>query len=109
MHGRSLKTFRILASAVSVSLMFGGCTVGPNYREPSFKISNRYAQAQPTTQPAAATTQGSLVAVPTTQISTTQPVSLTWWTTFNDPVLDRLIDDARKGSLDLRAAEARVR
>src|SRR4051812_29813377 len=106
MHGRSLKTFLILSSVVST--LISGCTVGPNYKEPTFKITNRYSQAQPTTAPAA-TTQGSLVAVPTTQLSTTQPVSLTWWTTFNDPALDRLIEEARKSNLNLVAANARIR
>ncbi len=98
---------KTIAALIGLSIA-GGCTVGPNYKQPEMKITDRYAQARPTTEPAA-TTQGSITTVATTQVSTTQPISLTWWTTFNDPALDRLIDDARRGSLDLRAAEARVR
>ncbi len=33
----------------------------------------------------------------------------TWWTTFNDPVLNSLIERAVKGNLDLKEAFARVR
>ncbi|HEX2827984.1 MAG TPA: efflux transporter outer membrane subunit [Burkholderiales bacterium] len=35
--------------------------------------------------------------------------SADWWTRFNDPQLDALVDEALKGSPTLRAADARVR
>lgn len=38
----------------------------------------------------------------------TTDVSLAWWTSFRDPVLDRLVDSALVRNLDLRAAVARV-
>jgi multidrug efflux system outer membrane protein len=33
----------------------------------------------------------------------------TWWTVFNDPVLNRLIERAGKGNLELRVAYARIK
>jgi NodT family efflux transporter outer membrane factor (OMF) lipoprotein len=81
---------------VAAGLTLAGCTVGPNYRAPRVQVPDRYtaASTQPSTTPAA-----------------TQPInaSAAWWTTFNDPALDRLIDEARRSNLDLRTAEARVR
>ena len=35
-------------------------------------------------------------------------VDLYWWHSFNDPVLNRLMQDAQRGNLDLRIASARV-
>jgi len=32
-----------------------------------------------------------------------------WWTTFNDPLLNSLIDRAAASNLDLKVAEARIR
>src|SRR5437762_917416 len=83
----------ILASA---TVLVAGCAVGPNYKTPQTAV--------PATFSGAATTQ------PATQSTTapTAPVDA-WWRTFNDPTLDRLIDQARQSNLDLRLAEARVR
>src|SRR2546423_9310739 len=75
-----------------------GCSVGPNYKPPRTPMPAAFSDySTPTTQP---TTQPS--------ISKGEVVSA-WWTTFNDPVLNRLIADSAAANLDLRAAEARVR
>ena len=73
---------------LAATAFLAGCTVGPSYEEPQVQMPQRYGQP-PATQP---------VEIP-----------VAWWTTFNDPVLDRLIDEARQSNLDLRTAEARVR
>ncbi|MDB5353623.1 MAG: transcriptional regulator, Fis family [Phycisphaerales bacterium] len=77
----------------------GGCAVGPNYEQPGTQMPAEFSAPQPTTQPSA------------TQPSTTQPSANIgrWWETFNDPVLDSLIDRAVKSNLDLRVAQSRVR
>jgi NodT family efflux transporter outer membrane factor (OMF) lipoprotein len=46
--------------------------------------------------------------------ATTRPVTehvdfAHWWTTFNDPLLNSLIDRAAAGNLDLKIAQARIR
>lgn len=74
-----------------------GCKVGPDYRAPKVELSDRWVG--PTTAP---TTQGSK--------ATTRPVEITqWWSTFNDPVLDSLIERAIEENLDLKQATARIR
>ena len=85
------------ASKFTLSLLVGagiaGCAVGPNYHEPATTAPASFGEAHsgPTTQPA--------VAVDLTQ----------WWTTFNDPELNSLIQRAVNGNLTLLTAEARVR
>ena len=78
--------------------LVGGCTVGPNYHTPRTALPAKFSA---TTQPA--TTQASTRPAPT-------EVDLTrWWQTFNDPALNRLIDEAVARNLDVRLANARIR
>lgn len=102
-----MKTNAYIASVASILLLFAGCTAGPNYRKPSTKLTAGYGEVGPTTQPAA--TPDASPADANARISTTRPVITQWWTTFNDPVLNRFIDDARNANWNLKAAEARVR
>jgi multidrug efflux system outer membrane protein len=78
----------------AVSLIVAGCTVGPNYVAPNLTVPASFSEALSTTQPA-------------DQASAAQAVR--WWTTFNDPQLNSLIDRALQSNLDLRAAESRIR
>jgi NodT family efflux transporter outer membrane factor (OMF) lipoprotein len=68
-------------------LLFGGCTVGPNYRPPAVAVPAIYSGAQ--ARPASADIGR-------------------WWAAFNDPVLNDLIARAQAGNLDVRQAAARV-
>lgn len=72
-----------------------GCVVGPNYQPPQTAVPASFTEA-PATRPA-------------TQAAT-RPIDLrTWWTAFNDPMLEKLIERSAAGNFDLRIAEARVR
>jgi NodT family efflux transporter outer membrane factor (OMF) lipoprotein len=75
-----------------LAFAFPGCTVGPDYQRPELPVPDRYAGVGATTQPAAR-------AVDVAR----------WWTSFNDPTLDALIDRAVASNLDLRLATARLR
>jgi NodT family efflux transporter outer membrane factor (OMF) lipoprotein len=77
----------VLSTLLTAGLI--GCAVGPNYREPELKLPARFG-GPPSTQPA------------TVAISQ-------WWETFNDPMLDSLIERAATDNLDLRIAGARLR
>lgn len=79
-----------MASA-GVILFAGGCTVGPNYQRPDLPTPSGWKEAE----------QGGI---------DTRPAELTrWWTSFNDPLLDSLVERAIQSNLDLRLAEARIR
>jgi len=78
-----------LSSAIVV-----GCKVGPNYETPKEHM------------PAA------WVSPPTTRASITvqEPIQVeNWWTTFNDPGLNSLVQRAVKSNLNLQIASERVR
>ena len=78
-----------LPSAILVLCAITGCTVGPNYQRPDVAVSDHFGA---TTRPA------------------TQHVDFArWWTNFNDPLLNSLIDRAVADNLDLKIAQARVR
>jgi NodT family efflux transporter outer membrane factor (OMF) lipoprotein len=75
------------------ALLCGGCTaVGPDYVEPQPEVPDAWHQQ--IVEQVAAGAQAPLQS---------------WWTAFDDPVLNRLIERARSGSLDLKTAAARVR
>jgi NodT family efflux transporter outer membrane factor (OMF) lipoprotein len=74
-----------------------GCTVGPNFAPPHTEMPESWILS--TTQP---TTQQS--------VATTQPADVTqWWTVFNDPTLQRMIERATESNLDLKQAAARIK
>ncbi|MEO6434945.1 MAG: efflux transporter outer membrane subunit [Tepidisphaeraceae bacterium] len=108
---KSLASVKWSVAFLSAALV-GGCTVGPDYRQPETAVPDAFPSAaeEPSTRPASTRAAS---AQPTTQVvSTTQPAMTAqspWWTTFEDPALDRLIEQAARANLDLRAAEARVR
>ena len=80
-----------LIVAVLFLVLLAGCAVGPDYREPKLAMPASWQEAQQ---------KGVEI----------RPVEMArWWTTFNDPLLDSLVERAVKSNLDLRIAEARIR
>jgi multidrug efflux system outer membrane protein len=78
-----------LPSAIFAFLLLSGCTVGPDYHPQQPTTPDHFGA---TTRPA------------------TEHVDFAkWWTTFNDPQLNSLIDRAVVGNLDLKIAAARIR
>jgi len=78
----------ILALAAA-ALVASGCTVGPDYQTPIVEVGDDWAEL-----PAEIAEEPSNLAA--------------WWRTLGDPVLDRLIESALEGNLDLRRAEAKI-
>lgn len=75
---------------VLLILLTAGCAVGPDYRPPEVAVPKRWS-AQEVGR----------------SFSTKDYAN--WWRTFNDPMLDRLIDEAIGSNLDLQLTEARIR
>lgn len=88
---------RCRPAAAIVLLMIAGCTVGPDFKRPATTMPAGWVG--PTTAPT--TRQSSVVEAPADLEK--------WWSVFNDPALDSLIDRAVASNLDLRQAELRVR
>lgn len=79
--------------AASAALLFfaAGCAVGPDYKTPEVSAPAAWQEAAQ---------RG---------VDTQTADMAGWWKTFNDPLLDSLVDRAVKSNLDLRIAEARIR
>jgi multidrug efflux system outer membrane protein len=72
--------------ALSASLLVSACTLGPDYAPPQTQIEHHW-YGDSTAGPA----EGAR-----------------WWQSFNDRMLDSLVDQMLAGNPDLRAAQARV-
>jgi NodT family efflux transporter outer membrane factor (OMF) lipoprotein len=91
---RKLRLNRALAL---LCLLVGlGCAVGPDYRPPEMKVSEKW--------------DGQAAVTPTLPSKTqAEPITLVeWWNAFNDPILSSLVEMAIRSNLDLRQAEARI-
>ena len=90
-----MKMATLFARALGLTLVtaLAGCMVGPDYRAPDPVLPDRWKAAR---DPQAAL----------------KPVSedtlKTWWQTFGDPELNRLMERARAGNFDLKIAYARI-
>jgi NodT family efflux transporter outer membrane factor (OMF) lipoprotein len=76
-----------LSTCVAVVALVG-CAAGPDYRAPSVDTGDGWAEPSAASEPLADMSQ--------------------WWTTFDDPTLDRLVERARSNNRSLRQAVARV-
>lgn len=79
---------RILSLTLAIALT--GCTLGPNYRE---------------RPPVAAATGPLQVGL---AVDPAGPLPDRWWSLYNDPVLDRLVEEALRHNSDLRVAVANL-
>jgi len=87
---RFLSSCGLALAAFALALFLPGCAVGPNYRPPEVTSPGVYQQA-------------------VTNNFTTNAVRLQqWWTNFNDPRLESLIQRASTNNLDLKIAAARI-
>jgi NodT family efflux transporter outer membrane factor (OMF) lipoprotein len=75
-----------------LQLSVSGCAVGPSYRKPATALDKFHSAAVVEARPRSAPT----------------PALATWWDGFNDPLLVRIVQQARDQNLDLAAALARV-
>jgi NodT family efflux transporter outer membrane factor (OMF) lipoprotein len=86
----------LLVALASVGLFLqiclSGCAVGPSYRQPATTLENFHSAA----------------ALEARSTSAPAPALETWWDSFNDPLLSRIVLRARDQNLDLEAALARV-
>ncbi|MCC5811662.1 MAG: efflux transporter outer membrane subunit [Ectothiorhodospiraceae bacterium] len=80
---------RSFGAALIVALL-AGCTLGPDYERPELLLPEEWP----------AEISGGMEEAPTAHAR--------WWTRYQDPVLDRLIEEASDNNLDIGLAAARV-
>ncbi len=73
--------------AVSIAAVLSGCMVGPDYIKPEINTPTQWRNSVKETQ---------------------NTTNSQWWKQLNDPVLNRLIEQAIQGNYDLKIAIARV-
>lgn len=73
-----------------IILLLCGCAVGPDFTRPPVKVSQTWLDAGDQ------------------RVKTEAAEYRNWWQSFNDPVLDKLIDRAYRENLSLRIAGVRV-
>ena len=74
-------------ATILIVLLLAACVVGPDYEKPEIDTPDVYRF---------------------TDSEASDVVNTQWWTQFDDPVLDELIDEALRANLDVRLAAARV-
>jgi NodT family efflux transporter outer membrane factor (OMF) lipoprotein len=94
MNRPSTNSTRSLTARLGALLMVGttlsACAVGPDYFGAPVALPTQWGNAKPK--------------------ATTKPVSLAhWWNRLGDPTLNRLIEEAVEGNLDVASAKARIR
>jgi outer membrane protein, multidrug efflux system len=81
-----------------------GCAVGPDFHAPRILVPSQWlgTKATPNDQPGASAAD--------TSVTSSSPIELVgWWRSFDDPVLDSLVERALLCNLDLALARSRVR
>ena len=87
------------------SFCLTACEVGPDYHRPQTKVSQGFNA--PTPEP---TTQATVLPATQRSITVETPASIAnWWSSFNDPELDKLISRGVESNLDLKIATQRIR
>lgn len=90
-HGQLVLRLRPLLAGLLLLLVAGCMSVGPDYEAPELKVPAVWQEgADPALVPA-------------------EEEVICWWTLFDDPLLEQLIEMGRQSNLDLRIAVARVR
>ena len=77
-------------TTLAASMLLAGCTsLAPDYQRPQLDTP-------------------SAIALPATKLATAEVDYAAWWKSFQDPVLDALLEEARHGNQDLLLATARI-
>lgn len=70
---------------LAAALILAGCTLGPDYQRPEMELPSQLAARQ-----------------------SQAAIGDRWWKLFNDPVLEKLVDESLANNRDLRAAAERI-
>jgi len=90
LNNSSARRFSLFPCAAVMLILSGCAAVGPDYQKPEVKVPDQW--------------QAPLIEGVTEGQASIQ----TWWTLFDDPVLDELITRTQADSLNIRMASARV-
>ncbi len=100
-----MKPFAHTAAISVAALTLSACAVGPNFKRPAPPTATHYGSAP---------VHGDLPSSPGTagnaqRLLSDQDIPAQWWTLFQSPKLDRLVQEAMTGNPNVTAAEAALR
>ncbi|WP_367605920.1 efflux transporter outer membrane subunit [Legionella sp. W05-934-2] len=84
---------RIVATCLTISLLSACTKVGPDYHDPTVKVSKRWMQASKSKY---------------ASVKEANAHHTNWWKSFRDPTLDKLIQQGVQDNLTLQTAGVRV-
>jgi NodT family efflux transporter outer membrane factor (OMF) lipoprotein len=82
--------------AAGTALVLAGCTVGPNFKAPTWASPASWFSGLKEAVP------------PVRSIPVAEPMDANWWNLFHDPELTKLEDEVAAQNLDVRTAAIRV-
>jgi NodT family efflux transporter outer membrane factor (OMF) lipoprotein len=92
-------TIRPLAG-LALTLLAGGCAVGPDFHRPALSPAAGYSKAPPSVAEAGGVAQA---------FEPGADLPGQWWTLYQSPALNRLVEAALKSNPDIEAAQAALR
>ncbi len=88
-----------------LSSVLSACALGPNYKRPPAPATPTYGTAIMEGELAAADTAGGATQI----LVKNMDIPAQWWTLFQSPKLNRMVEQALKGNPDVGAAQAALR
>lgn len=96
---------KLKASALAVLLALSGCAAGPDFKQPDAPQVQGYTKEPLQAKTTSAATLGGAAQ----QFVDGMDIPAQWWTLFNSPALNGVIEEALKASPDLQSAQAALR
>lgn len=85
-----LSSLFVFSCLYSVILILSGCAVGPNYQPPKNDVANTWAS------------------VDTNKVNNKHPSAVKWWELFNDSLLNKYMNKAKKYNNDVLSATCNI-
>src|ERR1035437_7436124 len=92
--------------AIIPLIVIAGCAVGPDFKRPNAPNANGYA---PTNAIIESTAYAPVLAGESQRFNTTADIPFDWWTLFQSPQINSLIEQAFKANPTIQTAEATLR
>ena len=103
---RVLRATRAIAPAMLAVLLLPACKVGPDFQPPHEPVPDHYSGAPGGAGATGATGAGDPGTAP--RLSEAREPASFWWHEFHDAELDKLVDQATAGNLNLKVAYLRI-
>ncbi|MGH8323494.1 MAG: TolC family protein, partial [Steroidobacteraceae bacterium] len=94
----------VCVAALALSAALSDCAVGPNFKRPAAPVAADYGAAARAETVSSSGTGGN-----TQRLVTGMDIPAQWWTLFQSPKLNRLVERAMNANPDVAAAKAALR